>query len=587
MPIPSLRVMRLYLGMAAAVLGVFLLAYYDLHREQERAFAEFSAEQAVLARILANTLDVRIARIRGDLHTAVALADSSHLDTYFRQLVGDRGIYREARLLDRAHPTSPLLLATSAAPPSPTEGPPIVEALAAARELGSGEQLLVLEPTPQAAKSSRGAGRFWFVAVSEVPGRADHLVMLLVDDARFLPVRIMNDPASAGALQTRHLVFQRPDHWIDLDTGRLVTTPWQRAPGPPDQVPAGMENLVAAMEKGEQGSRLLRRDTAAALDLGHRSAVASFAPIRALPGGPWSMAVITSARSVRDRAIIGAWRLGAATALTGLLVSLFGVLVIRAERRSQALAEALRLAEATAALQRQLAQAEKLANTGRLAAGIAHELGTPLGVISGRAEQLLERLPEGPEAEPLRKGFHSILGQVEKVSRIIRQLLDFARVRPIEATRVSPARLLESAAALLEHRFRKAAMTLTIAAPPGMRPVRGDAGQLEQVFVNLLMNAVDAGHPGGWVRIAAQEREGQVCFEVSDDGCGIPAEHLGAVFDPFFTTKKRGQGTGLGLAIVADIVKNHQGTIDIESQVGRGTVVRVQLPAAGLEEGAA
>jgi len=231
-------------------------------------------------------------------------------------------------------------------------------------------------------------------------------------------------------------------------------------------------------------------------------------------------------------------------------------------------------------LERNLARAEKLATIGTLAAGVAHEIGTPLGIISGRAEQLLERAATLDGADGLQKGLSSILSQVDKVSTTIRQLLDFARVRPIEAVAVTPAHLLETAGALLDHRFRQARVALSLDANTAVPAVSADPGQLEQVFVNLLMNASDACVPGGHVSVVASRSGDRVCVEVRDDGCGIAPEHLPSVLDPFFTTKKRGQGTGLGLTIAADIVKNHGGALEIDSAVGRGTTVRVFLPIA-------
>jgi two-component system sensor histidine kinase HydH len=229
-------------------------------------------------------------------------------------------------------------------------------------------------------------------------------------------------------------------------------------------------------------------------------------------------------------------------------------------------------------LERNLRRAEKLATIGTLAAGVAHEVGTPLGIISGRAEQLLARVPDGESPE--RKGLTSILTQVDKVSTTIRQLLDFARVRPIETTALTPHQALASAAALLEHRFRQQQVQLVVDAPPSVPAVAADPGQLEQVLVNLLINACDACASGGHVTARATARDGTVEIAIADDGCGIASEHLSSVLDPFFTTKKRGQGTGLGLTIAADIVKNHEGTLEIESEVGRGTTVRVCLPIA-------
>ena len=228
-------------------------------------------------------------------------------------------------------------------------------------------------------------------------------------------------------------------------------------------------------------------------------------------------------------------------------------------------------------LERNLVRAEKLATIGTLSAGVAHEVGTPLGIISGRAEQLLARA----EDDVVKKGLSSILNQVDKMSTTIRQLLDFARARPVEVGAVSAAHALGQAAALLEHRFRQANVALSVEAPPSLPQLAADRGQLEQVLVNLLINACDACQKGGAVVARAKAAaENELVLEIADDGCGIPPEQLAAVFDPFFTTKKRGQGTGLGLSIAADIVKNHGGRLILDSQVGVGTIARVYWPQA-------
>jgi signal transduction histidine kinase len=330
--------------------------------------------------------------------------------------------------------------------------------------------------------------------------------------------------------------------------------------------------LGEAMSRGESGTRTLSRPAASSLGLPSRMAVAAFTPA----GAGVSVAVVASARQVRDRASVGSWRLGTATGLAGALVALFGWMVTRRERRALALQQALAVAEKTAALQRSLQRAEKLATIGTLAAGVAHEVGTPLGIISGRAEQALARAQA--DDEPTKKALASILAQVDKVSTTIRQLLDFARTRPVEAGPVAPGAILETCRGLLEHRFKQATVSLTVDAAPSLPPVLGDAGQLEQVFVNLLINAADACARGGTVNASVRAHGDKLRFEIQDDGCGILPQNLPQVLDPFFTTKKRGQGTGLGLTIAADIIKNHNGTLDIESEPGKGTKVSVELP---------
>jgi signal transduction histidine kinase len=326
--------------------------------------------------------------------------------------------------------------------------------------------------------------------------------------------------------------------------------------------------------RGRGGARLVSREASASLGLGARMAVVGFAPVT-VQGRTFTLWCVTSARRVRDRARFGGVRLAIATGLAGFLVALFDYFMRRQQRREQALAHALQVAEATQAMQGQLVRAEKLATIGTLAAGVAHEVGTPLGIISGRAEMILDAA--SPD-DPARKDLQSIIAQVDKVSQTIRQLLDFARVRPIEAGPVNAGDVVTGSAALLEHRFRQSKVKLAVQIDPHVPRVTADAGQLEQVLVNLLINACDACASGGTVRVSVEARGDQVAICVHDDGAGIAADHLPQVLDPFFTTKKRGQGTGLGLTIAADIVKNHQGSIEIASAEGKGTTVLVLLP---------
>ncbi|WP_342374603.1 ATP-binding protein [Myxococcus stipitatus] len=236
------------------------------------------------------------------------------------------------------------------------------------------------------------------------------------------------------------------------------------------------------------------------------------------------------------------------------------------------------------ALEGQLLRAEKLTTVGVLAAGIAHEIGTPLGVIRGRAEYVQTKL--GAE-HPQSPGLGTIVEQIDRVSRTIRQLLDFSRLQPAESRAVPLVPLASSVQELLRVEAERRRVDLRLEVSPTVPPLAADADQLQQVLVNLLLNACDACGPGGQVRLTASLGEadasgawGQVRIRVEDDGCGIAPRHLHQVFDPFFTTKKRGLGTGLGLTMVAHIVRNHGGRIELDSAPGQGTRVTLQWPAA-------
>jgi two-component system sensor histidine kinase HydH len=226
-------------------------------------------------------------------------------------------------------------------------------------------------------------------------------------------------------------------------------------------------------------------------------------------------------------------------------------------------------------LRDRILRVEKLATVGVLAAGIAHEVGTPLGVIRGRAEFAASKL--GP-THPQKPALDTIVEQIDRIVRIIRALLDFASPRPVAPGRVDLRAVSEKVRELVTYELHRRGVSLEVTIEEATRHVRGDEDQLQQVLVNLVMNAVDASTPGGVVEIAAGRLAEQEVLTVSDQGSGIAAENLHRIFDPFFTTKKRGHGTGLGLAIVDQIVRDHGGTVHVHSEIGKGSVFEVILP---------
>jgi len=228
-------------------------------------------------------------------------------------------------------------------------------------------------------------------------------------------------------------------------------------------------------------------------------------------------------------------------------------------------------------LENQLVRAEKLITVGVLSAGIAHEIGSPLAVIRGRAEQVLRAVGAGPRAAELRV----IIKHIDNISSTIRQVLDFSRRQAIERQPVALEAIVERARSLLEWKSEAKHMVIEVAIEEDLPPLAADPDQLQQVFVNLLLNACDASREGDRVLVRARvTRERLVQIEVEDRGCGIAPEHMNTVFDPFFTTKKRGEGTGLGLPIAASIVRNHGGQINLSSTPGKGTIATVLWPVA-------
>lgn len=231
-------------------------------------------------------------------------------------------------------------------------------------------------------------------------------------------------------------------------------------------------------------------------------------------------------------------------------------------------------------------RSEKLASVGLLAAGTAHEIGTPLTAIMGYVELLRDELADDPRrADYLRR----IERDGERIDRIVRDLLDFARPSP-GATEIFDATVLvASTVEMLELQGAFKGIAVTVTADEGVSPLAADPHQLQQVLINLFINARDAMPDGGCLEVrtspglTAPPGEGEasvpcICIEVADTGCGIPREQLGRIFDPFFTSKEPGKGTGLGLAIAARIVDSLGGRITVESAVGKGTRFVIWLP---------
>jgi signal transduction histidine kinase len=236
--------------------------------------------------------------------------------------------------------------------------------------------------------------------------------------------------------------------------------------------------------------------------------------------------------------------------------------------------------------QERLMQAARLADVGQLAAGVAHEVNTPLAAIALRAERLLRMSQdEALRAQPAFRDFprylQSIDDEIYRCKKIVAGLLEFSRARPPEVRETDLNALCARAAELLAHQMRVKQVRLEVSAAPDLPPLRADEGQIRQAVVALLVNALDACGPGGSVRLTTAHEGGFMRVTVRDDGVGIAREDLGKIFTPFFSTKPVGQGTGLGLAICHGVVTAHGGRIEVESEPGRGTQVSMLLPEGG------
>ncbi|MGC4048203.1 MAG: ATP-binding protein [Paludibaculum sp.] len=233
-------------------------------------------------------------------------------------------------------------------------------------------------------------------------------------------------------------------------------------------------------------------------------------------------------------------------------------------------------------LERRLVQADKLSSIGLLAAGVAHEVNTPLAVISTYAQMLAKQV-HGDEQKS--KLLEKIAKQTFRASEIVNSLLNFSRTSTTEYEEMDLNKVIRETLSLMEHQFDKHAIQIEVDLEEGAPLIRGNAGKLQQVFLNLFLNARDAmsNLPTGQARRLSLKTRGEassIRVEVRDSGAGIPRDLQSRIFDPFFTTKGMQKGTGLGLSVTYGIVEEHGGMIEVESNPGEGALFRLEFPAA-------
>jgi PAS domain S-box-containing protein len=232
-------------------------------------------------------------------------------------------------------------------------------------------------------------------------------------------------------------------------------------------------------------------------------------------------------------------------------------------------------------LEEQLMQSEKLTSLGLLAAGVAHEVNTPLAVISNYTQMLARQLP--PD-DPRHKLIEKIVKQTFRASEIVNNLLNFSRTGAAEFSEVNLNAVIEETLSLVAHPLRTARISVIKSLSEELPPVLGSTNRLQQVFLNLFMNARDAMPNGGMVEVRTSANNGNVEVEITDTGQGIPREDLNRIFDPFFTTKASSRGTGLGLSVSYGIIKEHAGKIDVRSTLGKGTSFHLEFPVASARK---
>jgi len=231
-------------------------------------------------------------------------------------------------------------------------------------------------------------------------------------------------------------------------------------------------------------------------------------------------------------------------------------------------------------LREALGRAEQMAAIGQTAANVAHQIGTPLNLISGYVQMLLADVPHDART---RRRLEMVQRQIGQVTEIVRGLLDRAR-RQSPREMIEPVRLVERVLEIAQPRLDRGRIAVTVDAPPPLPRIEADAVQLELALLNLVTNAIDAMPGGGTLTMSLSPTDNGIRLEVADTGPGIPESLLPRIFEPWVTTKPAGRGTGLGLAIARDVVTAHGGTIAVQNRETGGAVFTLVLPIGPPEE---
>jgi signal transduction histidine kinase len=384
--------------------------------------------------------------------------------------------------------------------------------------------------------------------------------------ARLAEGRDVSEGLAALEQPTQVMVMVRhPDRELRSIDGRRLASP-----------------AIATALDGSSSYVRLDRNEARALGLAPRTAMAGLARVDGGSFGHWDLAVAASAEQLRDRESWARWRLVLTVTAAGALVFLFGGVALRNQRRELVAEHALAVVRIEKAQEERLQRAARTATLGTLAIGVAHEISTPLGVISGRAEQLLERVRGDKRGE---RAATAVLEQAEGIGQVIKGLLHLARGGTPAFVPVEPDAILVGAAEMTAHKFAAAGVRLEVIPSGESAGVLGDQRLLEHAVVNLLINACDASPEGSRVLAEVTGEPASVAFSVTDEGPGISDENARRALEPFFTTKSDGKGTGLGLAIAREIVASHRGTLSLRRADAHGTVAVINLPAAEEHRG--
>ena len=435
-----------------------------------------------------------------------------------------------------------------------------------------------------------GLGRLWLLGVTMVLALTCVLGINLYLESReaqaaledFKDSQVKVAEAAACVLLSNLESSPAPLPWVLRDLHPLeqpgITRLFVRPPDMPWLGLDGLEVHAPALERAYAANgRWFPVDRPGAVRLGFQDATAALALSGAMDrnGRTWVVAVAGTAFREPDRSQHARWRLLASFLSMGVFLFILAGWALRFQKQEMELAREIERRELGRQKDQALSQADRAAAMLTLASGVAHEIGTPLGVISGRAAQLAARLPEDERNLRLAQ---TIQEEAEHINHTVRRFLELARGGTPRTEEFRLGDLARAAAAMVEHRFQKAGVELALDAPGDLPGMHGDFQLLQHLLVNLLLNACDASQGGDRVQVAARQEESRMILEVTDQGKGIPEALAGRVMEPFFTTKPEGRGTGLGLALAREIVRMHRGRITLERVQPRGTRVRVELP---------
>lgn len=223
-------------------------------------------------------------------------------------------------------------------------------------------------------------------------------------------------------------------------------------------------------------------------------------------------------------------------------------------------------------------QTEKLASMGTLASGLTHEISSPLAGL----KNCLIRIEKEPSKQ-IRRYFSLMMAAIQKIEKVVQGLLDFSRRDDYHFKQINLHTTIERALSLVEYKFEKKGIEVVKNYAQNGRPCRGDSQHIEQVIINLVLNAVDAMPQGGRLTVSTHFKNSRAWVEIEDTGTGISSENIDKIFDPFFTTKEPGKGTGLGLSVSYNIIRDHGGDITVESKINSGTKFTINIPLYGEE----